>query len=237
MSDEIFARLAAYRADLDGVAAPNASPRRPSHRRWSVIAACTIAAAGLVGLVAIATGRSTHHVASTPETSDVSVPTPVTTTTTSSTPTTTTVTTSLDHAAVTSRWEFSTDQVVAGGRLEGWLVIDNQSGAPLEVTDRGCAPKWAAVLTNDDFPPVVAFRMDCQLAPLVVPVGTSQLPVTVMAGLNDCTQDTNSIGIPQCLPEGGMPPLPIGSYTAVMVGSIPGVDPPAPIPIDVIAAD
>ncbi len=139
-----------------------------------------------------------------------------------------------DSSGSTAQLELPTLVVQTGTQLHAFLVVSNNTGAPLHVLDNGCAPKWTVVLTNEAVPPSWAFTAECSLAPLELPVGETRLPVTITATYAFCTSvpsDTvASPPMPLCV-NGRTPPLPAGDYTTVLVGSIPEVASPAALPV------
>ena len=130
---------------------------------------------------------------------------------------------------VTSHIELASDVVEAGSQVGAELVIQNDSGEPLEIRDRGCAPKWAIGIDDRTEAPE-AFTMDCQFSPLVVPAGTSRHRFTLSATYRAC----GAFG-PACLPDAPrIPPLPPGEYEVKRIGVLPGVPSPKPVEITVV---
>ena len=148
--------------------------------------------------------------------------------------------TSTAAGQVTAHFEFTATEVVAGEALEGWLVIDNNTGSDIDIRDDGCAPKWGASLENGFVSQMAVFTMECSidLTNNTIVAGTTRLPVTVTASYSQCTQDPigSDAGMPACLPPPSdpMPPLPSGEYQAVFVGDLPGIPRPAPVKITVL---
>jgi hypothetical protein len=130
--------------------------------------------------------------------------------------------------------ELPVTTAAAGTKLEGFLVVSNNTGAPLHVLDRGCAPKWGVAVTNAQYVPNIPFTMECATAPLELPVGETRLPVSIFTTYSGCQQGAASGSgttvFPTCLPS-GPPPLPPGDYTTILVGSIPGLPDPSPVTI------
>jgi PASTA domain len=120
--------------------------------------------------------------------------------------------------------------VASGGRLHATLVVVNNTGRAIDLSN-GCAPKWAIALTKPGHTPDIAFTEECGAAPWHIPTGTSRFPMTVDATAKFCT--TGSAGVPRCLPNGGMPPLAPGRYELQFVsrGPIPGFPVPRPVAI------
>jgi hypothetical protein len=132
--------------------------------------------------------------------------------------------------------------MAAGSSMSGFLVIDNPTNETMSILDRGCAPKWVVVLSDDLVAATAAFTTDCVTSPLELPPGETRLDVAIDARYHECTQDPQQDSTPElplvsCVgspPE--PPPLPIGEYSAVFVGGIPSVTPPEPVRIAVTAA-
>lgn len=126
--------------------------------------------------------------------------------------------------SLTTRIELSRSEAEPGDPIEGWLVVWNGTGEPLEILDRGCAPKWTVVLSNRFVPPGVAFQMDCAFQPLVIEPGETRLPVSILTRFPGCSGEEHEA-------LGGCPFLPAGDYYAVFAGSLPGLPTPAPVPV------
>lgn len=112
----------------------------------------------------------------------------------------------------------STTHVVAGYHIDGALVVRNP-GPPIDLTEiaHHCRPTFAIYLSNShiDNQPVIA--LICSPRPFVISHGTTRLQFTVPTTYSSCQQGPGQggSGTPQCLPAGGSPPLPRGSYEAV----------------------
>lgn len=142
------------------------------------------------------------------------------------------------NEAVTMRMEFPTDEVAGDAAVEGSLVVNNHTEGPVTILDDGCAPKWVVVLANESVPAEAIFPMDCETQPLVLPVGESRLPIRVSPYYGGCSKSAESADgrIPLCVGDTPYAPLPVGSYVATFVGRVPGVAPPAAVPMQVTAA-
>ena len=72
----------------------------------------------------------------------------------------------------------------------------------------------------------------------MLPVGESRIPIRVQASYGMCSKSAESADgrIPLCVGDTPYAPLPVGSYMATFVGRIPGVVPPAALPMQVTAA-
>ena len=229
MNDPLLDRLKAYGGDLDRAAdraeagASVDTALRATRRRRVLPVMIAAVCVGIVVTVLV----TNHPPGPRIETADTTQPS-------------TTTLTSTATAQVTAHFEFSSPEVVAGGILDGWLVIDNNTGADIDIRDGGCAPKWGARLTNATVPPSAAFTLECNVDPAGTTLlpGTTRLAVALSAIYSECTRDPIPTDAPMlaCLPSPAdpMPPLPAGDYEAVFVGALPGVPTPAPVAIRVL---
>ena len=66
--------------------------------------------------------------------------------------------------------------IIAGRTVTGHLVVDNNTGKPLQlVSSDGCYPEFAVALGNDKIPPQAAFGASCTTGQaFVIPVGESR---------------------------------------------------------------
>ncbi len=139
-------------------------------------------------------------------------------------------------SAVTSRIEVP-DTIVAGTQADATLVIDNNTGA--DITIPGCAPMWAITLTNASHPANASFTLPC-FPPLVIRVGQTRFPTMLIASLSSCSDGPSlDDSMAKCV-DSGAPPLPPGTYSAVLIGleedPLPGVPKPAPVEVHVVAS-
>ena len=133
--------------------------------------------------------------------------------------------TSRECGHVTARIELPDKAVVSGAysirsgaTLPGYLVIDNQTGAPLSLLENGqCMPKMQIYVANDAHPNPPPVTAECILRPLVIPAGETQRSFTLRA------LDASN----------GMP-LPPGEYEVRFQFYGAGFPPVAPIPIRVL---
>ena len=127
----------------------------------------------------------------------------------------------------TARIELPSPTIVAGATTTGSFLVDNQTGRPLRLrTARGCQPKWAVSLGNDQIPNQPVFPTDCVRRPLVFPVGESQRSFTLRAS---------------CVGRGAVyrarRALPPGQYSAGLFGDVSVFPPVAPVPVTVAGAE
>jgi hypothetical protein len=145
------------------------------------------------------------------------------------------VTTTMRPGSVATRIEIP-DPILGGQEFTATLVVENNGDHELSILVNGCQPKWSIALTNESHPPDQAFTADCPTAPFVAPIGTTRFAITNRAIASSCTPNgVGTAATPKCI-NGGIPPLPPGEYLAVLIGSIPGIPNPAPVPIHVVAA-
>jgi hypothetical protein len=138
---------------------------------------------------------------------------------------------------LSTRIELATKTVEQGAEIAGELVVENDTGAPVDLWQGArCTPKWAIVLTRPGEKPDHAFTMECVGQPLRIDVGTTRLPFTVNATYQFCTNDQPSADTPKCEPGGGQPPLPVGTYDAAFATPLPidGLAPPEPVSVSVV---
>lgn len=99
--------------------------------------------------------------------------------------------------------------VPAGGELRGMVTASNASGEPVDIGF--CGSPFAVGLSNDEVDQQVGFT-DCLEEGQIVP-GQSSFEVTVSGSYLGCSASLSQPPIlQQCLPGGGLPPLPAGEY-------------------------
>jgi hypothetical protein len=107
-------------------------------------------------------------------------------------------------------------RVVAGQSVEGNLVVYNP-GKTFNLT-KGCQPQLAVGLNRGNFHQTIAFAAVCDTAPLPIDHGTTRLQVRVSTTYDQCRQSgPGTPTFPKCLADGGIPPLPAGTYMAKVV--------------------
>jgi len=135
------------------------------------------------------------------------------------------------------RLQLQQSHVVAGATIPGKLIITNGGHVPVNLTS-GCRPKYQVVLTNRQIPPSAPFTTECYTAPFIIPAGSSTLGVTVQSTYSSCLSKggQSTRPFPACRADGQPPPLPSGSYQAVLIGTgLPLPDPP-PVTVDIGAS-
>ena len=155
----------------------------------------------------------------------VSATTPPTSTTTSSTTTTTTTPYSPPlPGALSTTIELPSTTVVAGSTVSGTLVVTNHTDETFNLT-QGCKPFWWVGLQSSTIPFNPRYPTPCSLAPFYVSPGVNRLAFTMMASYLGCstTPQETSPTWPSCLANGQPPPLPPGSYEAVLVSQTPAL--------------
>jgi hypothetical protein len=115
-----------------------------------------------------------------------------------------------------ARLELPSDQMVAGSTIEGEVVVNNDTGAPIKFG--GCGSFYQAGLARDGYRQEVGW-LTC-LQQLELPIGESRWLVGVMARERGCTTDpaANDSSYPRCLPSGAMPAVPAGQYEVFVAG-------------------
>jgi hypothetical protein len=112
----------------------------------------------------------------------------------------------------------STTHVVAGHHIDAALVVNNP-GPPIDLTAvaHHCRPTFAIYLSNSRINNQPVIALICSPRPFVISHGTTRLRFTLLTTYSGCHQGPGpgGSGTPQCLPAGGYPPLPRGSYEAV----------------------
>jgi hypothetical protein len=126
-------------------------------------------------------------------------------------------------APLRARLVLPSTRLRAGEQMSGEVVVDNDTGEPIEVT--GCNQFYVVALSNDSYTQSFGHN-DC-LEHFTIPAGTSHWPVLVLGTLTSCVDEPGAE--PSCLPGGGLPLLPKGTYRAEVV--VDGEhDRPIPIP-------
>jgi hypothetical protein len=121
--------------------------------------------------------------------------------------------------------------VLAGEVLEGEVVVQNDTGEPVDI--EGCGSPYQVVLRNAEVQQTANWT-NC-LQTFTLPVGESRWPVSLSASYNSCTTDTGSTGR-RCGPSGLPPALPIGTYDAT-VEHVDGAPQPPSEWVKVLPAD
>ncbi len=132
--------------------------------------------------------------------------------------------------------DLRTSHVVAGDEIKGMLVVHNPHAAfDLTKVVRGhCQPGFAVILTKGKFHNYVGFASSCVNAPFVISHGTTQFAFTVTTSFTECLGPGSSSvnDVPHCPSSGRLPPLPRGSYDAIIEWST-SVPLPRPAPVAV----
>ena len=128
---------------------------------------------------------------------------------------------------LTGRLELPATTIVAGARMTGFLVLDNETGHPVRIkTGPSCAPKWIVTIGNQQVPNWPLFTQECDPRPFVLPVGASQRAITLQAIYFTWPSGACTTQCP--------PPLPPGDYGARLVVDGAPFPPIASIPIEVV---
>lgn len=98
--------------------------------------------------------------------------------------------------------------VRSGEALSGEVVVQNNTGAPIQVP--GCGSPYGVKLHNATYSEEPIYPM-C-LTTFTLPVGESRWPVTIQATYPTCTSSVPPVGDRACNPDGSIPGLPLGTY-------------------------
>ena len=129
----------------------------------------------------------------------------------------------------------NTFQVAAGDPIKGHLVINNPKAAInlTQAVKNHCDPGVVVILTQGSFHNNIGFTAECWPTAFVISHGVTRLPITVLTIYASCSPSGgSSVGTPRCS-SSGPPPLPRGSYKAVIEWSS-SVPLPRPAPVDVV---
>jgi hypothetical protein len=154
-------------------------------------------------------------------------------------PTSTTIPT-VRHG-VSARVELPSDTIVSGSKVEGTIVVENDTGTPIpeagppihQIGRVGCGQQWTVALGNDDVHPAIAFPSIGCLMPSneTLPVGTSRWPFELQAvdwSLCSLPGEPSQPPTRTC-PSTGESPLPAGDYrTEFFADSLKALNPTAP---------
>jgi hypothetical protein len=127
---------------------------------------------------------------------------------------------------------------VAGRPIKGTLIVENP-GAALDLTQLEMSPSphcrlaFEISLTSATVDNQAGFSLVCTTGVYPIAHGTTRLPFSISTTYNGCSPHDDSTGGPDCLADGDEPPLPVGSYRAVINWSEP-VPLPRPAAEDVV---
>mgnify|MGYP005814740029 CR=1 FL=1 len=116
---------------------------------------------------------------------------------------------------VEARLELAATRVAAGQPLTGRVVVNNSTGAPIQVT--GCESPFGVGVESGEIR-AVPLPPTCS-TPFVIPVGASAWPVTIPTVYAHCASDPSESNPsnPPCLPaHPWVPNLPPGAYRTVV---------------------
>jgi hypothetical protein len=124
-------------------------------------------------------------------------------------------------APLRARLVLPSTRLRAGSQMAGEVIVDNDTGEAIEVS--GCNQFYVVALSNDSYTQSFV-QPDC-LERFTIPLGTSRWPILVMGTFTICDGGPGG----DCLPGGGLPSLPKGTYRAEVLDH--GThDRPIPIP-------
>jgi hypothetical protein len=120
---------------------------------------------------------------------------------------------------LTDRIHLATSSVHAGTPVDAVLVVTNHASTPINLTTR-CRPQFAVVLARGASVYRIAFAQVCSSEPFTIAPGVNRIPSAVLTTYPSCGPPSGRppTGGPACV-HGGPPPLPAGSYRAVLQGS------------------
>jgi hypothetical protein len=116
------------------------------------------------------------------------------------------------QAAISARLVLHSRTLTAGSSVSGHVVIENNTGHVIRTG--GCYQLFQVLLVSRSYHPEPAWLQCLQF--FTIPTGRSSYRVTVAASFNQCGESRSAGGLKACLPGGGMPPLPAGTYRAVL---------------------
>lgn len=140
---------------------------------------------------------------------------------------------------VTDRIVLNRAVVPTGTTIHAVVVVVNRTGHSILLRDpHGCESAMGVAVTNATVAPGGGFTQVCRSQMFLLATGTSRLPFDVITTYAGCvptrTARSSKASAPACLPNGGVPNLPIGTYHAVIVGSELAL-PQANVPVQLTA--
>ena len=123
----------------------------------------------------------------------------------------------------------TSSRTTAGHFIDGALLVVNHGTVSINLT-KTCKPGFVVALTNSKYVPQVAFSAVCSTRPLIIIPGTNRLPVRVITTYLECQQGGSVSAEPACVANEA-PPLPTGTYDAVLVGDGLALPEPQPVPV------
>ena len=133
------------------------------------------------------------------------------------------------NASLSARIVLPSTTMAGGSTMSGKVIVTNDTGRALH--GDGCLTPFLVELGNDRIVP--NWSTPLCLQHFTIPVGESSWPVTVHGSLSMCSGDGPDGEIPGCLPDGNTPPLPPGSYRAMLLQDPHFVPTPSAISIRV----
>lgn len=118
-------------------------------------------------------------------------------------------------APVSARVVLPARAMAAGSSMSAHVVISNNSGRAIHTG--GCLSLFQVALVSTSYHPQPAWPLCLQS--FTIRPGQSSYPVTVAASYDQCSQGRPKDTIKACRPGGHPPPLPPGTYRAVLFQS------------------
>ncbi len=129
---------------------------------------------------------------------------------------------------VSARVELPSDTIISGSKVEGTIVVENDTGKPISRSGKdGCGQQWAVALGNDQVRPDIVFAAVCMPSTETFPVGTSRWPFELQAvDQSPCSLPGQPSQPPTrtCQP-GTDTPLPTGDYRTEFFGGLKALNP------------
>ncbi len=113
------------------------------------------------------------------------------------------------------------------------VVLDNTTGAPIELKGCGSTPDFVLALGNDSIAPEIAFPAVACARRITVPTGRSRYRVVLEATYTSCNAPNE---LPRCPAGGGVPSLPPGDYRTVFFQAESAFPAPPPVVVHVRSA-
>lgn len=136
--------------------------------------------------------------------------------------------------ALSSVIDLPSTTLVAGTTVDGDLVVTNHTDKTINLT-QGCKPFWSVGLQSPTIPYNPVEPTPCEPAPFLLAPGANRLPFELRVRYLGCSTNSESTSpsYPPCVGT-EPPPLPPGSYEAVLVSQSPSLS-AAPVNVEVVA--
>lgn len=134
--------------------------------------------------------------------------------------------------ALSSVIDLPSTTLVDGTTVDGDLVVTNHSDKTINLTE-GCKPFWSVGLQSPTIPFNPMEPTVCELTPFLLAPGANRLPFSFQVRYLGCSTnpESSSLSDPPCVGT-EPPPLPPGSYEAVLVSQSPALS-AAPVNVEI----